>query len=203
MDEKEAEAKNLANELGLRRAEVAKLSSELSSRGADAEKLRAEEARLRAALEKAHAHARLEGERSTQQMERAEHAERQLAAIRSDVAQTSETQAAEVLRYESALRESAQSIRALEAEIARRERMIEELVDGLEERVSAAPGVSPMLPETADRGDRGELQARLDALAVELARREGEAQASAWSLAELERKLAECLASKGEIEGGR
>jgi hypothetical protein len=48
------------------------------------------------------------------------------------------------------------------------------------------------------------LRARLDALAVELAKREGEAQASAWKIAELEAKLeaelerplAECLASE-------
>jgi hypothetical protein len=35
------------------------------------------------------------------------------------------------------------------------------------------------------------LRARLDAMALELARREGDAQATAWKVAELERRLAE------------
>jgi hypothetical protein len=199
LDEKEAERAKLAHELEARRAEAAKLAGEFDARGAVVERLTNDAQRLSAALEKAQAHARLESERSEREAARAEDAERQLAAARTDLAQATETQALEVVRYEDALREGAKSIRSLEAEVARRERMIQELVDGLEDTAittSTSVPSEPSVASVSERGDDAELRAKLDALAVELARREGEAQASAWSVAELERRLAECLASK-------
>jgi hypothetical protein len=53
---------------------------------------------------------------------------------------------------------------------------------------SAQADVSSALEE-----ENVHLRERLDALALELARREGEAQASAWAVAELERRLAEVV----------
>jgi hypothetical protein len=235
LDDKEAEAARLAKELDAHRDEAAKLASELKARGAEVGTLRSDVERLHAALEKAQAHVRLEAERIERQSGRAETAERQLAAARSELAKAAETQTLEVARYEEALREGAKSIRTLEAEVARRERMIHELLDEMEEPAGStpssvqaasgeleggrqappssiaaleggrqAPPSSISVPQPSERNECAELRARLDALAVELAKREGEAQASAWKIAELEAKLeaelerplAECLASE-------
>jgi hypothetical protein len=200
LDETEAERAKLSHEIDARRAEAAKLTSELDDRGAAVERLTHDVQRLRAALEKAQVHARVESEHREREVARAEDTQRQLAAVRAELARATETQAAEVTRYEDALSNGAKSIRSLEAEVARRERMIQELVDGLQDDGRPTPTNVPLEPSAAPasvREDCTELRARLDALAVELAQREGEAQASAWSVAELERRLAECLASKG------
>src|SRR5262249_8016200 len=95
-----------------------------------------------------------------------------------------------------------------------RDRIVRELVEALEEArqggapaptdgsgVVAAPAdVSSTAPERNEndaersRGlteENASLRQKLDVLALDLARREGEAQASAWSVSELERKLAD------------
>jgi len=46
--------------------------------------------------------------------------------------------------------------------------------------------------------ENARLRERLDALALDLARREGEAQATAWTVAELETKLAQVSAAPPE-----
>ena len=128
---------------------------------------------------------------------RAERAERSAAAAEPELARMSEVHAVEMSRYEEALRTQARATRELEAELSRRERMVEELVDSLDEATSGvAPPASPPDPaanETIDDAavvdENLQLRQRLDALALELARREGEAKASAWSIAELERRL--------------
>jgi hypothetical protein len=123
--------------------------------------------------------------------------------------------AAEHARFEEALRDRAHTIRGLEAELHRRDRMVRELVDTVQEaegqmvRVSpddrglsghteAAPPRSAAASAQAEvssalEEENARLRERLDALALELARREGEAQASAWAVAELERRLAEVV----------
>ena len=77
---------------------------------------------------------------------------------------------------ERTLRERAQVIRELEAELARRDRLVRDLASALEEASSG--------------GEAATLRAKLDALALDLARREGEAQAAEWTNQELERQLA-------------
>jgi hypothetical protein len=80
--------------------------------------------------------------------------------------------------------------------------MVREMAAALEEHAAAEPPPAhePANPPADDRvGQAGvvalahenaALREKLDALALELARREGEAQAAAWSVAELERRLA-------------
>ena len=118
------------------------------------------------------------------------------------------------------LRERAQAVRALEAELARREQMVRDLVGTLEEArgpprarrraslLEAQPDAPPAAsPESAGAsaaiGDLAEenarLRAQLDLLALDLARREGEAQAMAWQVTELERRLAQFAEPAGRL----
>ena len=110
----------------------------------------------------------------------------------------------------------------LEAEVARRERMVRELVGAARGARAAPPPVRrrprpgqtrPPAHGEADAAavaalDRRQrrLREQLDALALELARREGEAQASAWTIAELERSCAaagRCDRRRGRIRRRR
>jgi hypothetical protein len=150
---------------------------------------------------------------------RVERAERSAAGLGPELSRLSEAHTLELSRLEEALRERGQAVRGLEDELVRRERIIRELVDTLEESEERAGGAcvaanaqaadkgegpaAIAVAEPADRAampppDRAEgtldeenerLRSRLDGLALELARREGEAQANAWAVAELERRL--------------
>jgi hypothetical protein len=145
---------------------------------------------------------------------RADVAERRVAKLEEEIATASVANAAEVSRLEEALRESARTARAGEIEVARREQMVHELVGALEEaslvrsasRDAPRPGGKDVGPLERDAGGfEGEagarevgaleetvrLRAQVDALALDLARREGEIQASAWRVAELERRVEE------------
>jgi hypothetical protein len=136
---------------------------------------------------------------------RAELAEREGAALAAELGRQAEAHVSELVRFEEALQERAQTVRRLEGEIARRDGIVRELLGVIEDasvpgaaaaRIDIAPAaVAPPAGEAtgADahaREDNRRLRERLDVLALELARREGEAQAAAWRLAELEQKLA-------------
>jgi hypothetical protein len=154
---------------------------------------------------------------------RAERAERALAMVEPELARVADAHAAELQQFEHVLRERAAAVRALEVEVVRRERMVRELVGALEENGAFGHGHAPAAPPPAGHGpaaakpvsaaappppsrdeDAGplaalsaenvRLQQKLDALARELARREGDAQAGAWTVAELERKLTQAAA---------
>jgi len=155
---------------------------------------------------------------------RTERAERALAASEPEQFQAAEAHAVELGRYEEVLRDRAQAMRALEVELVRRERMVRELIDAIEETGQAVAGPPPHRardpekeatpgyaahppplvppPSPVSHSERevspeyaalveanAQLRQKLDALALDLARREGEAQASAWAIAELERRL--------------
>lgn len=126
---------------------------------------------------------------------RADRAERALARMQPELERVAEAHAVELHQFELALRERAAAVRNLEAEVERRERMVHELVATLQEQAASVPAPAPQ-GGTSDAAldENHRLRERLDAMAVELARREGEAQASAWRLAELERRLAEASA---------
>jgi hypothetical protein len=96
------------------------------------------------------------------------------------------------------LRERARAVRLLEGELARRDQMIRELASALEDAVATE---QPPPDDAVDARDEENtrLRGRLDALALGLARREGEAQASVWRIAELERGLAHGVTA---TEGG-
>jgi hypothetical protein len=166
-------------------------------------------------------------------LRRAERAEQALTAFEPEVVRLTEAHAAELARYEEGLRELASTVRGLEAELVRRERMVKELVDAVDEMARAASSEHTLAPasllpepsppaepfftpptsaELAGREDRAalgksaptdleagaldalheenaRLRRQLDSLALDLARREGEAHASAWTIAELQRDL--------------
>ncbi|HEX3343347.1 MAG TPA: hypothetical protein VHS09_02190, partial [Polyangiaceae bacterium] len=192
-----ARAIELEHELAGRARQLAELSSEVEEMRSAAEAGRIAAAQV---------------EELAKRAERAERAERTRATAEPELAQLVEAHAVELLAYEATLRERAQAVRELEVEVARRERMVLDLVGALEEHAahaSQAPS-SPSTPapaaaspaahppatgcdaatEAALTEENARLHRRLDALALELARREGDAQATAWTVAELERKLA-------------
>jgi SAM-dependent methyltransferase len=188
-------------------------TEELQARLAAAEQGANELRRLEGALlDRSSRVAELEGVLATRSRELAEHAlrieraEQSLATLEPELARTTDANAAELARYEEALRDRAHAIRLLEAELARREQMVRELVDSLEEKTQAeekaraeekvqAGPAEPAPDVSAERealvAENAQLRDKLDALALDLARREAQAHASAWSIAELERRLQE------------
>jgi hypothetical protein len=178
-----ARAIELEHELAGRARQLADLSSEVE------EMRSAAEAGLIAAAQV---------EELAKRADRAEKAERARAHAEPELAQMLEAHAAELLGFEETLRERAQAIRELEAEVTRRERMVLDLVGALEEHATHPHVVATDAPaivhdgstEAALTEENARLHARLDALALDLARREGESHATAWTISELERKLA-------------
>ena len=133
---------------------------------------------------------------------RAERAEAGLALQVADLAHVAEAHAAETAVYEEQLRDRARVIAALEKELVRREQLVKELVTSLEESregtanggitfEAAAPlSMPPPRPDPAVASEMARLRLKLDDLAGEVARREGELTARAWRITELEKELA-------------
>ena len=182
-----ARAIELEHELGERARQLADLSSEVEEMRSAAEVGRIAAAQVDELAKRA---------------ERAERSERARASAEPELGLMIEAHAAELLAFEETLRERAQVVRQLELEVVRRERMVLDLVGALEEHAAhAPPAETPARPaesaaprdgsiEAALTAENAQLHRRLDALALELARRQGESQATAWTIAELERKLA-------------
>jgi hypothetical protein len=134
-------------------------------------------------------------------LERAERAEASLALRVADLAQVSDAHAMDTRSLEAQLRERARFIVQMEAELARREQLVRELVASLDDardpaaspsdapRFEAAPPVSGVPHEEVAR-----LRRKLDELALEVARREGELAARAWRVTELENDKARLTA---------
>jgi hypothetical protein len=141
---------------------------------------------------------------------RADRADKRAALLEAELATAGEGLGEELGRLEAALRERAHTVKELEMEVVRRERMLHELVAALEEARAAAGREPPdgesiepeeavptdpvRAPEPAEGtevldAENALLREKLDALALDFARREGEAQATAWRIAELEREL--------------
>ena len=132
---------------------------------------------------------------------RAEHAEAALALQVADLAHVAEAHAAETAAYEEQLRDRARVIAGLEKELVRREQLVKELVTSLEEsREGSAPPITfeaaaplsmpPPRPDPAVVEEMARLRGKLDELAAEVARREGELTARAWRITELENERA-------------
>ncbi len=137
---------------------------------------------------------------------RAERAEAGLAHHIADLAHVAEAHATETAIIEAQLRERAGVIAAMEKELARREQLVRELVSSLEEArdntgtpmtFEAAPALSAIAPEEV-----GRLRRKLDDLALEVARRDGELVAKAWQITELENEKAQ-LVARAAGERGR
>jgi hypothetical protein len=127
--------------------------------------------------------------------QRADRAERRVATLEQELALLTETQTAELAPFEESLRERARAVHLLELELARRDEMVRELVGAVEDAAREAPATADGSEAQALAEENARLQGRLDALALELARREGEAQASVWSISELERRVSQASAA--------
>ena len=135
---------------------------------------------------------------------RAERAEASLALHVADLTHLSEAQAVETHILEEQLRDRARVIAATDKELGRREQLVRELVLSLEEArdqagtvggggaiFEAAPTMPGVAPEEVAR-----LRRKLDDLALQVARREGELVAQAWRITELENEKARLLAAR-------
>ena len=120
-----------------------------------------------------------------------------LDAVEADLSRVSESTALEISTYEERLRDRARVIAGLEKELLRREGMIRELVAAMDERERAAstayapfPSAPPSAATEEAEAERERLRQKLDALAAEVARREGEIVARGWKITELENETA-------------
>lgn len=139
---------------------------------------------------------------------RAERAEAALALHVADLAHVVEAHATETAAYEEQLRDRARLVAELEAELVRREELVRELVTSLEEQPEPSaigpelggepPAGAPAPGAAAEHEDTGWLRRKLDELAEEVARREGELTARAWRIQELESELARREAAPDE-----
>jgi hypothetical protein len=164
-----------------------------------ADALGAQLAELQGALEEERAEAE-EGRAAVSQLEEAElravHAERVATGAEAELGRVVHAHVLELARLEETLRERALAIRGFEAEVVRRDGIIRELVDTLEEGATTAQGPAPAAsveptPLTDELArENSILRWRLDALALELARRDAEAQAGEWAIQELQHELA-------------
>lgn len=209
----QAAAEDLESRLERRSARCAELESELALRVAEARDLSARCAELESDLAPRAAEAR-------DLALRADRAESRAGELEREIASSDEARAVEVLRLEAALRERAQAFRSLEAELARRDEIVRELVsshaDGIavsSPRPGPAADVAPASDEPREnpapppenptlRDENARLRRQLDALAVDLARREADAHASGWTVTELERRLAELERQSAPVSPG-
>ncbi len=136
---------------------------------------------------------------------RAEGAESELEKFSAEMDRTTHVHAAETEALEAQLRERAAIISALEREVQRREQLVAELVASLEE---ARAATTPLTFETAPHepgvppAEVARLRRKLDELAVEVARREGELAARAWRITELENDRATQVAAAAPADSG-
>jgi hypothetical protein len=132
---------------------------------------------------------------------RAQSAEARAAMLDAHLAELGEGHASELAQLEAVLRERAQAIAAAEREVMRREAIVRELVLALEdagagEAISAPSHAAARVPDEThahlDRAvaENADLRTKLDALALDVARREGELQARGWRITELEERVA-------------
>jgi hypothetical protein len=152
-------------------------------------------------------------------------------ALATEVAVLAQGHVADIAQLEEALRDRARTVRELDREVSRRERIIQELLATLEESKSLpsgdvdaqaaardaviARGESDSLrrellarEETANLATERaallaaaneELRAKLDALAMDIARREGASVESTWRISELEQQMSRLEAEHSEL----
>lgn len=131
--------------------------------------------------------------------------ERAVAIAQGELEHVARQHAAELLGLEEQLQERARTVAEHEREIGRREELVRDLVGRLEElREGSAAEPPPLPPEPAPRGAAPEevrvLEAKLDALALDVARRESEIVARGWKVRELDAALGR---AQGEIDALR
>jgi hypothetical protein len=204
--ERAAEAvASLEEALRARSSHAMELETSYAARGRELAELSSEVEEMRAAAEAGRIAAAQVGDVA----QRSDRAERRVAVLEQELAKGGDTQTKELADMEGALRERAHAVRTLEMELSRRDQMVRDLVAALEE-LEAQPAAPPAAEGAPSAGgappvasppdaealhalaeENTRLRAQLDALALDLARREGEAQATAWKVTELERSLAQ------------
>lgn len=134
---------------------------------------------------------------------RAEQAQMAARALEAELIEIAEANAAEVAALEDALRERGRVIHEMDRELARRDRMVKELLTAVAEHAAphapepprGAPVVAVDASRASDaakaeierlRGLEARLRAQLESVSVDAARREGELQAMRWRIDELE-----------------
>ncbi len=142
-------------------------------------------------LEEAHAAAQAGRLAAAEELDeligRVDRAERKAADLQGELSHV-ESHSADHAGLEETLRERARVIRGLEDELARRDQLVRELAGALEDASGATP--HPAVAPDANAEEVARLRQRLDALSLDLARREGESRAAAWTIEELEGRLA-------------
>ncbi len=118
------------------------------------------------------------------------------ARLAADVAESDAARAAELGALEAQLREQGARVQSLEHEVARRERLVRELLlrQDLLPAAAPTPSTPPTPPLASSGGGSGplahivseDLAPKLDKLSRELALAHGELQARAWRIQELE-----------------
>jgi hypothetical protein len=205
-------ASALEEALRARSVQVAELESTLAARGRELAELSSEVEEMRATAEAG----RIAAAQVEEVALRSDRAERRVTLLEQELATGGNTQSKELADMEGVLRERAQTVRKLEIEITRRDQMVRDLVGTLEEvegradagtQASSAPDAGPRDGDALRTlgEENARLRAHLDALALDLARREGEAQATAWQVTELERRLAQVAepSAPASDDGGR
>ncbi len=143
---------------------------------------------------------------------RAERAESVATARENELTHIADDHSFETIAFEVQLAERARVIAELREELTRRERLVKELVVSLEEAredSSVGPAFEAAAPLSAPPPRRAStdvaldeecarLRRKLDELAAELARREGELTARAWRIQELENERARYTAPRSD-----
>lgn len=108
-----------------------------------------------------------------------------LVTVEAELGQLAAEHVAEVSSLEAQLLDRGRMLKAQEVELGRRAAMVEDLLSALED---AQEGSAVALPERPAMDDARliEMKRRLDEMALEIARREGELEARAWRIEELE-----------------
>lgn len=117
-------------------------------------------------------------------------AQRVIGELEARSTQAEDALAGSVDAFERQLQERAAVIQELTRELERREHLVKELVATIDEPEEPPAGVRFEAIEGGDAPDVDALRAKLDALALDAARREGELVARGWRIAELEQQLA-------------
>lgn len=201
-----AETEARASVVESQRAEAERLVTDAEHRRAEAERLVADAERRRAEAEVHRADAekhRVDPEEVDRMLLRIAELEGLAASATIEVSRLSDGQAAEIEALEARLRERGQRVAELERELRRQERLGLELVALLESSGGAPGGGEPAPPSEGGGGPggrengRGELhdvtdvalREKLDRMALDAARREGELHARSWRISELEQEL--------------
>ena len=181
---------SLEEEIATRAARIAVLEGAFGAMEEAARELERRAAAAERAVEE-------QGERSTALLVELDEA-RAAASAAAELNGAALSHEGEVAELEALLRNRGLHVADIESELARREQIIHDLLSQLSNGVSIPAAAPAPVPSPAvDNGDSAlyeenvRLRAKLDALALDLARKEGEIATTRWRVAELEEQLSQ------------